>query len=74
MIIDLDETDITDRIADTIVTAIMETEKIFRKIAFVGVDKHLRRTFDRIKSKGIMVGYFSDYEKAKEWSFTYRPY
>ena len=69
MIINLDETDITEKIAETIVTAITETDKIFRKIAFVGVDKCWQKSFNRIKEKDIAVKFFSDYEKAKEWMF-----
>ncbi len=40
MIIDLDETDITQHIVNTIVDAILESNKVFKKIAFVGVEKH----------------------------------
>ena len=52
MIINMDKTDITDQIADTIVTVIAESSKLFRKIAFVGVTGHWRRKFGKIKSKG----------------------
>ena len=69
MIINLDETDITEKIAETIVTAITETDKIFRKIAFVGVDKCWQKSFVKINRKGIAVKFLSDYEKAKEWLF-----
>ena len=51
MIIDLDETDITEKIAKTIVTEITEAKKIFRKIAFVGVDKCRQKSFDKIKKR-----------------------
>lgn len=69
MIINLDKTDITDRIAETIVTAVSESDKPFRKIAFVGVKAIRRRQLSVIKLKGIVVGFFDDYEKAKEWLF-----
>ncbi len=70
MIIDLDETDITERIAETIINGISDTAKVFRKIAFVGVDRCWHRVFRSIEKKGIVVAFISDYEKAKEWLYT----
>ena len=67
MIINLDKTHMTDRIADTIVTAIIESDKPFRKIVFVGVKAPWRGRFGTIKQKGIMINFIDDYEKAKEW-------
>lgn len=67
MIIDLDETEITVQIVKTIVDAIIEANKVFRKIAFVGVEKHWQKQFGAIKTKGIAVRFIGDYEKAKEW-------
>lgn len=67
MIINLDETVITDRIADVIVSGLLESNKSFRKIAFVGVNKNCYRMFVRIKARGTLITFLSDYEKAKEW-------
>ncbi len=67
MIINLDKTIITDRIAETITTGILEAKKIIRKIAFVGIDKCWRKTFGSLKRNGIDIIFLSDYEKAKEW-------
>ena len=67
MIINLDKTHMTDRIADTIVTVILESVKPFRKIAFVGVKAYWRNQFSIIKQKGILISFIDDYEKAKEW-------
>ena len=67
MIIDLDETDITEHIVNTIVDAILESNKVFKKIAFVGVEKHWHKQLGTIKQKGIAVRFIDDYEKAKEW-------
>lgn len=67
MIINLDKTHITEQIADTIVTTILESNKPFRKIVFVGVKAYWRSRFGTIKQKGIMVNFIYDYEKAKEW-------
>ena len=69
MIINLDKTVITHRIADTIVTTIIDMDKAIRKIAFVGVNKRWHRSFNDLKRKGIVFSFFSDYEKAKEWLF-----
>jgi hypothetical protein len=69
MIINLDKTVITHRIADTIVTTIIDADKAIRKIAFVGVNKRWYRSFSDLKRKGIVFTFFSDYEKAKEWLF-----
>ena len=67
MIIDLDETDVTELIVRTIVDAVLETNKLFRKIAFVGVEKYWHKQISAIKQKGIAVRFIDDYEKAKEW-------
>ena len=69
MIINLDKTDITGQIAETIVNCISDTEKLIRKIAFVGVEKRWQRSFGVLKKKGIVISFISDYEKAKEWLF-----
>ena len=69
MIINLDRTDITEHITGTIVTNILEIDKVFRKIAFVGVDIRWRKAFGDLKRKGIAIKFLFDYEKAKEWMF-----
>ena len=51
MIIDLYETYITEQIVRTIVDAVLETEKLFRKIAFVGVEKHWQKQLVAKKHK-----------------------
>ena len=70
MIIDLDETEITEQMVRTIVDAIIEANKVFRKIAFVGVEKHWQKQLGAIKTKGIAVRFIDDYEKAKEWAIS----
>lgn len=70
MIINLDETTITERIVACIVNGIIECKKKFMKIAFVGVDKKEQKLFEElIKESGVMFSCFKDYEKAKEWVF-----
>ena len=69
MIINLDQTDITESIVDTIVTTISESDKVFRKIAFVGVNARWHQPLSKIKKRGIAVRFLDDYEKAKEWLY-----
>ncbi|MGN0480298.1 MAG: hypothetical protein ACI4EV_01870 [Lachnospiraceae bacterium] len=68
MIINLDETVVSEQIAECIVNVILECRKRFIKIAFVGVDKKAQKQFEKIrKESSVMVSYLKDYEKAKEW-------
>ena len=67
IIINLDKTDITEKMIDTIVSIFAESKKRFRKIAFVGVGKRYRRKFMSIQESGCVIKFFEDYEKAKEW-------
>lgn len=67
MIINLDKTEITEKILETIVSAFSESAKRFRKLAFVGVGKRWRRAFMNIRESGCVIKFFEDYEKAKEW-------
>lgn len=68
MIINLDETTVSDKIIDCIVHGILECPKRFMKIAFVGVAKKQQKFFGSInKEAGIIVAFLNDYEKAKEW-------
>ena len=69
MIINLDKTVITEKTADTIVSVISESDKQFRKIAFVGVHFRWKMRFGCIVQKGILLRFFNDYEKAKKWLF-----
>ena len=70
MIMNLDQTVITERIADTIVQVVLNCDKQFGKIAFVGVSSRWKMQFGCIKQKGILIHFFADYEKAKEWLFS----
>lgn len=70
MIINLDKTEITGKIAEAIAAGISENDKTVRKLAFVGVDRRWHRTFGRIRKKGTVIIFLSDYEKAKEWMFS----
>lgn len=68
MIINLDETTITEQIIACIENGIRECKKRIMKIAFVGVDRKEQKQFERtMKESGIMISFLKDYEKAKEW-------
>lgn len=75
MIINLDETNITESIEQSIVNGIIDNKKHFRKIAFVGVEeKHQARFWEIHKRTGTVCSFFDDYEKAKEWVLNERDY
>lgn len=69
MIINLDETKITDTIIDYITDKLIQCPKQFRKLAIVGVDRKKQKQFERLsKQTGILIKFLGDYEKAKEWT------
>lgn len=68
MIINLDETNVSEKIAECITNGLIKCTKKFKKIAVVGVDRKEQKLFEKIKKEsGIMISYIGDYEKAKEW-------
>ena len=69
MIINLDKTNIDIDIISCITNAIINSNKRYMKIAFVGVKKQKERLgFYDIQTKlGCMIKFFDDYEKAKQW-------
>ena len=68
MIINLDDTVITEAIENEIVNVLLDSNKQFRKIAFVGVNRRHHTKFNEIHDRtGALVKYLNDYEKAKEW-------
>ena len=68
MIINLDDTVITEAIENEIVNGLLDCNKQFRKIAFVGVNRKHHTKFNEIHDRtGALVKYLNDYEKAKEW-------
>jgi hypothetical protein len=68
VIINLDETKITESISNEIVEGLVGDNKRLRKVAFVGVDKKHYSIFKKIHNySGAIVEFFDDYEKAKEW-------
>ena len=54
MIVNLDETAVTERIAAQIVDGILQCPKRFLTIAFVGVGRKERKLFDRIRANPVL--------------------
>ncbi|MBR4576313.1 MAG: hypothetical protein IKO25_03845 [Clostridia bacterium] len=68
MIINLDETVITEDIEQAIVDGLNKGKKRFKKISLVGVDrKHQIKFITGLSRTGAAVKFLDDYEKAKEW-------
>ena len=65
MIIDLDKTEMTEKIIETIVNGLTDNGKTFRKIAFVGIDRRWRRKFIKIQETGCLTEYFRIMKKPK---------
>ena len=72
MIMNLDETVVTEPINTCIINGITECKKKFMKIAFVGVCRKEQKQFEKmLRASGIMISFLKDYEKAKEWFLKY---
>ena len=70
VIINLDDTVITDAVKDSIVNGFAQSNKQIRKIVFIGVDRKHRKRFNEINNwNGAIIRFMDDYEKAKEWLF-----
>jgi len=64
----LDETDITSEIIDEICNSILLHNKIFLRVAFIGADGKTKKNLkNKLVGNGFAVGFFEDFEKAKEW-------
>ena len=68
VIINLDETMVDNDIISCITDTIIQSQKRYMKIAFVGVQKPEQAAFRKIQyQKECVVNFFDDYEKAKQW-------
>ncbi len=64
----LTDSKITPEITEALVRTLTETEKPFRRVAFIGADGKVRRELSRrLMSSGVAVHFEKDVEKAKEW-------
>lgn len=68
MIVNLDETVVTERIVSCVARGILECPKRFVRVAFVGVGRKEQRQLEALlKDSGARICFLKDYEKAKEW-------
>lgn len=64
----LNETIITGEIIAAIADAFLNTQKIIRKVGFIGADKKAKKALGKaLKSRRFALGFFDDFELAKEW-------
>ena len=65
----LDETNVTNEIADDLISVLLETDKVIQRVCFIGTDKKIRKMFvERLKkSNKFQYNFINDLEKAKEW-------
>lgn len=68
MIVNLDETVVTDAIAACVAERIIGCGKRFARIAFVGLGRREQRQIAALMREcGAQVAFLRDYERAKEW-------
>ena len=70
LIINLDETEVSDKIVEKIISLLNVKFDKFVKVAFVGVNKKwisYIRNFINEREHNYIFKFFSDYEKSKEW-------
>ena len=68
MIVNLDETVMTDAIAACVAESIIGCKKRFARIAFVGLGRREQRQITALmRDCGASVTFLRDYERAKEW-------
>lgn len=69
MIVNLDETVITDAVVERLAGEILGCGKRFVRIAFVGVGMRERRRLEALlQERAGLLSFLKDYEKAKEWA------
>lgn len=66
--INLDETDVDDRLINAVVEKLLHGEKRFTRVAFVGVNWTVKRNIKRLlREASFACNFINDFEKAKEW-------
>lgn len=69
MIINLDDTVITDAIFQRLTDTLASVQK-FRKIALVGIPREWQKRFrSMLTGHGAVITFLNDYEQAKQWIF-----
>lgn len=68
MAINLDETDVDDRLIHAVVEKLLRGEKRFTRVVFVGVNRVVKRNIKHLLREASFAFHFiNDFEKAKEW-------
>lgn len=66
--INLDETEINDRLISAIAEKLMNGGKRFTRVVFVGTDSYSKRKIKKsLAGSGFALSFINDFEKAKEW-------
>lgn len=64
----VDETNISERVAEAVCDILLNKGKRFMKAAFVGADRPtVRMIKKRLEARDFAIEFFGDTEKAKEW-------
>lgn len=64
----MDETTITKRIVEAIADALLNTDKVFCRICFIGTDPKTQRALkSALKQKTFALAFINDFERAKDW-------
>ena len=64
----LDETEVTDEFTEMITDKLLNTHKRFMRVGFIGADSYTKMALKkRLYGHGFALGFFLDFEKAKEW-------
>jgi hypothetical protein len=64
----LDETEVTPAIIAAISDALLHTQKIIRRVCFIGADQKTEKALKTaLKTKTFALAFNNDLEKAKEW-------
>ena len=66
--INLDETDVNEKLIHTITEKLLRGEKRFTRVVFVGVNGVVKRNIKSLLGKApFACNFINDFEKAKEW-------
>lgn len=66
--VNLEETEITERIVQTICEILTDGRKRYTRVCFVGSDRKSKKAFKKkLAGRGMAVNVIDDFERAKEW-------
>lgn len=66
--INLDETVVDDALIGAIAEKLLNSDKRFTRVVFVGVDKKVKRKIENVlEGASFALDFINDFEKAKEW-------